>query len=316
MSVYTPIESNTLIEFLATYAVGELTEYQGISAGIENTNYFVTTTEGRYVLTIFEKLSHKELPYFLNLMAHLAQSGVPCARPIANRQGSLLANVKNKPTTLVQRLEGGSIDTPTPDHCRQLGMALAKLHKAGQSFRGHRDNDRGLKWWRKTAKKLDHHVNSEDWRLITREIDYQAKKNLEHLPHGITHADLFRDNALFVQEQLTGIIDFYYACNNILLYDLAVAVNDWCRTPDYKIDPQRLRHLTAAYHQIRPLEPVEKGAWAIVLRAAALRFWLSRLHDATFPRPGEMTHIKDPDVFRNLLLFHLEHRERWDDFAS
>lgn len=302
MSVYTRIEPHELEEFLRTYAVGGLVEFSGISAGIENTNYFVTTTQGNYVLTLFEALSEQELPYFLDLMAFLAEHGVPSAHPVADKQQRYLRTLNGKPAALVQRLSGANVLHPTSAQCQAIGAALGHMHTAGMSFDGQRANERGASWRQITAQKILPCLAQDDAELLAAEMRFQAQVKMDDLPCGVIHADLFRDNALFVGDTLTGIIDFYYACNDVLLYDLAVTVNDWCNRPDGHLDNANLRTLLSAYQKQRTFHSCEHTVWPAMLRAAALRFWLSRLQDMHFPRKGEMTHIKDPDVFKRILL--------------
>lgn len=302
MSVYTTIERDELEDFLRNYPAGKLKQFEGISAGIENTNYFVDTDKNRFVLTIFEALSKDELPYFLDLMAHLAEHEVPSAHPKADNQGHYLSELKGKPAALVQRLTGRSITEPSITHCAALGKALGHLHVVGQSFTGHRSNERGPHWWHETAKIVMPHLADDQQQLLKNELDFQKQHAHDDLPRGVIHADLFRDNALFDGEQLTGIIDFYYACDDVLLYDVAVTVNDWCGNEDGSLNKARLNALLDAYQQERPLTEQEQQAWPVMLRAAALRFWLSRLQDKYFPREGEITHIKDPDAFKRILI--------------
>ena len=301
MSVYTTVERDELEDFLSHYSLGDLVGYDGISAGIENTNYFVITTQDQYVLTLFEALSSDELPYFLDLMAHLAEHDVPSAHPMPDEQGKYLRTLKGKPAALVRRLAGHNIETTNPTQCAEIGKALGHLHMVGQSFKGHRDNLRGPHWWQVTARHLMPKLEPEEAALLQAELDFQRQHRHDALPQGVIHADLFRDNALFVNNHLTGIIDFYYACNDVLLYDVAVTVNDWCTLPDGDLDPTRLTTLLESYQTERPFSEAEQAAWPVMLRAAALRFWLSRLKDQYFPREGEITHIKNPTVFRRIL---------------
>lgn len=306
MSVFTPVSQQQLEIFLAHYDCGELIDYSGISAGIENTNYFVTTSRGAYVLTLFEALTGKELPYFLDLMAFLAEHGLPSAHPLADRQGVFLRQLENKPAALVQRLSGSSVARPDREHCQAVGAMLGCMHVAVQSFPGYRANERGAAWCLAMQMKLQSRLNKDDVRLLNDELSWQQDHAYVELPSGIIHADLFRDNVLFEGNKLTGMIDFYYACNDFFLYDLAITVNDWCCNPDGRLDDDRLLALLQAYHQQRPLLVSEGVAWIGNLRAAALRFWLSRLHDVHFQRDGEMTHVKDPLFFRRMLTAHRE----------
>ena len=307
MSVFTPVNEDELKQFLQRFEVGSLEDFQGISAGIENTNYFVTTSGGRYVLTLFEKHTAEEMPYFLGLMAHLADRGVPSPHPVADRDGDYLQTLKGKPAALVMRLHGASPEHPGTAQCVAMGTALARLHVAAADYPAIRPNDRGPKWWRVTAEAVMPKLDADDAALLEEEIRFQGLYRFTDLPRGVIHADLFRDNAMFEGDELTGIIDFYYACNDALLYDLAVTVNDWCSEADGSLDLERARAMMRAYHAVRPLKPIERGAWPVMLRAAALRFWLSRLHDLHFPRPGEITHTKDPNVFREILRQRIAH---------
>jgi homoserine kinase type II len=304
MSVYTRVERSALEAFLNAFDAGELLDYVGISAGIENTNYFVSTAKNRFVLTLFEQLGADELPFFLELMAHLAEHGVPTAHPLANRQGHYLDSLCAKPAALVQRLHGGTLEHPEAAHCAAIGAALAQFHLAGQSYPAERTNPRGPQWWRTAVEQLHEHLQVDEAAQLDAEISFQFSHRWDDLPRGIIHADLFRDNALFEGERLSGIIDLYYACTDALLYDIAITVNDWCVTETRELDPARTQALLMAYASVRPFTPAEHAAWPVMLRAAALRFWLSRLLDLHFPREGELTHTKDPQAFARLLAVH------------
>ena len=312
MSVYTTVSTEQLSLWLKRYAIGTLSDLQGIASGIENTNYFVTTTTApgahpaQFVLTLFEQLKYDELPYFIDLMAFLAERGIPSAHPLADHQQHYLRILHDKPAALVQRLSGASTEHPTPAQCHALGNALGRLHVAGQAYPAYRANTRGLAWCQKTMGTLLPRLTASDAALLQEEVCFQtafhATLAASALPRGVIHADLFRDNALFVGDTLTGIIDFYYACNDVLLYDVAVTVNDWCSQPDGTLQDVLTSTLLQAYQQQRPFSTAEHEAWPVILRAAALRFWLSRLHDLHFPRAGEITHTKDPDIFKHILL--------------
>jgi homoserine kinase type II len=309
MSVYTTVEQDELEAFLGQYDLGSLVNYKGISAGIENTNYFVTTSEGEFVLTLFEWLGKDELPYFLDLMAFLAEHEVPSAHPLADRDGHYLRELNGKPAALVYRLKGSDVKEPNIEQIRTLGKHLGHMHAVGSEFEGHRDSQRGPKWWKETYARLKDVISTEDAAIIEEELRFQALYRHSDLPRGVTHADLFRDNALWLGNELTGIIDFYYACNDVLLYDMAVTVNDWCSAADGSLDNEKVLAFLGTYHAERPLTANERGAWPVMLRAAALRFWLSRLQDLHFPRPGEITHTKNPDVFKHILVNRVKNHD-------
>ena len=301
MSVFTRIEQGELAAFLLPYPVGSLVSFSGIQSGIENTNYFVTTSSREYVLTIFETVDPADLPFFLDLTAFLAEQGIPCAHPVRNGEGQYIASLQGKPAALVVRLYGSSVTAPTATQCAAIGHTLGTLHQAGGRFGMTRNNPRGPHWWRQTADELKGYLATDDETRLREELRFQALYRFADLPRGIIHADLFRDNALFDGDVLTGVIDFYYACSDTWLYDLAITVNDWCSQEDGHLDFERAAPLVAAYQKTRPLTHIERGAWPTMLRAAALRFWLSRLRDLHFPRAGELTHTKDPLVFRRIL---------------
>lgn len=305
MSVFTTVTVDQLKQWLHAYPLGELLDLQGISAGISNTNYFVTTSSGRYVLTLFEEHSAEELPYFLKLMAHLAQHGVPCPHPVECSGGNYLGELNGKPASLVSCLPGRDLATPGPEHCAEVGRVLGGMHIAGQNFDGHMRNPRGAEWRTATAERIAGFLDADELALLRHAMTLDIATQAE-LPLGIIHADLFRDNVLFDSEQLGGVIDFYYACNDVLLYDVAIAVNDWCTADDHTLDPARTQALLQAYHAVRAFTPAEQQAWPQLLQVAALRFWLSRLQDKHFPHAGELTHAKDPDHFRHVLQARLD----------
>jgi len=301
MSVYTKVLPHELTGFLQAYSLGQLEQFAGISDGIENTNYFVTTDRGEYVLTLFEVLTRDELPYFLELMAFLAERGIPCAHPVADNRGNYLRDLNGKPAALVKKLTGASVDIPEADHCAAIGREMGRMHKVSTQFPLHRKMVRGPKWWKVTAERVLPKIPEAEARLLREELEFQFAHLYRNLPVGVIHADLFRDNALFIGTRLTGIIDFYYACNNFFIYDLAVTINDWCNSADEQQNLRNARALLGAYQVERRVSAGEIDAWPVMLRAAALRFWLSRLLDKYFPRHGEITHIKDPDAFRCIL---------------
>jgi len=314
MSVYTTIDENELKSFLANYNVGELVDYQGISDGIENTNYFVNTRSGRFVLTIFEHHTFEEMQYYLNLMHHLTDHDVPSANPVADKQGRYLSHFKDKPIALVERLSGSSIINTRVNHCQQLGTAMGKMHTAGLSFEARQKNPRGPAWCQQTALKLIEKLSPDEQNMLDDEIHFQKEKRHAELPRGVIHADLFRDNALWDGDNFSGIIDFYYSCDDVLLYDLAVTANDWCLNDDLSLDRDKVVALLSHYNQHRPLNDTEQKYWPAMLRAGALRFWLSRLHDKHFPRDGELVHTKNPDAFRKILADRTKHSDRYADY--
>jgi len=293
---------------LGEYAVGDLVSYEGISDGIENTNYFVTTSQGQFVLTLFEQHDFGELAYFLDVMTFFYQHGIPSAHPAADKNGHYLKKLCGKPAALVVRLSGRGVDEiATQGQCAAIGNILGEMHLAGSDFKSRRPTERGHQWRKQTAESLLAHVTDEQAEIINNELAFQSGYAALDLPWGVTHSDLFRDNALFEGDELKGIIDFYYASDEYLLYDLAVAVNDWCVGEDGLPDPQRYQTMMQSYVAKRALTEAELANWNLVLRAGALRFWLSRLQDQVFPREGELTQIKNPDAFFKILKHHRDH---------
>ena len=301
MSVFTRVSPEELSAWLKRYAIGTLVDLQGIAAGIENTNYFVTTSNGRFVLTLFEKLTPAELPFYLNLMAHLARHGIPCPAPIADSANEYLGTLNGKPATIVTCLPGVPVMAPEAHHCRQVGSILADMHLAARGYGGRLENPRGPPWWKSAAREVAPFLDDSRRELLDSELEFQAGHRTLDLPRGPIHADLFRDNVLFENDRIGGVIDFYFAGVDALLFDVAVAVNDWCVEPSGDIDAARGSALLAAYRTGREFTPEEAAAWPVLQRAAALRFWLSRLHDFYIPRPGELTHAHDPEHFRRVL---------------
>jgi homoserine kinase type II len=304
MSVYTTVTFGQLTAWLKNYSIGVPASLEGILSGIENTNYFVTTSHGRFVLTLFEKLTPQELPFYLHLMAHLSSHGLPCPKPIANLQNELLGSLNGKPAAIATCLQGKPVLDPSPAHCARVGEVLAEMHLAGRTYERRLDNLRGADWWDACAPDIYPFLPPDDAALLRSEIEFQTSQNREGLPAGVVHADLFRDNVLFDGDHVGGFIDFYFACIDCFVYDVAITVNDWCVNPDATLDEGRMRALLDAYATVRPFTPEERDAWPWMLRAGALRFWVSRLYDFHLPRPGELTHKHDPERFRRILLTH------------
>ncbi|MFB9156530.1 homoserine kinase [Chromobacterium violaceum] len=311
MSVYTTVSRESLQHWLQGYALGQLLELKGIAAGITNTNYFVTTTHGRYVLTLFETLHLDELPYYLTLMSHLAKHGVACPAPVADHTDRFASTLAGKPACLVSCLAGQDVSHPSAEQCRAVGEMLAQMHKASATFPLQMKNPRGPRWWSRTAQQLYPQLPADQAELLREEIQFQDSHRFDHLPCGVIHADLFRDNVLLDGNHISGFIDFYYACNDILLYDVAIAVNDWARLDDGELDGGLAKAFLEGYQSERPLEAAERDCWPVMLRAAALRFWVSRLQDLHQPASGELTYTKDPAVFQRLLLAHRQRQDFW-----
>jgi len=313
MAVFTPVSADALHRLLADFDLGELVHFEGIASGIENTNYFVDTSRGRFVLTLFEKLSAAELPFYLELMRHLADRGVACPRPMANRAGAILHECESKPASLATRLQGGWQPSPSPAHCEILGAAIASSHLAVADYPGRQPNLRGLSWWKTTVPHILPFLEPEQASILANELEVQSEfaesALAQRLPRGAVHADIFRDNVLFEETstgpRLGGFIDFYFAGVDHFVFDLAVAANDWCIDLSPKdsgaLDPVRLQALLKGYESVRKFNSDETAAWPMALRAAAYRFWVSRLDDWHRPRAAAMLTPKDPTHFERLL---------------
>ncbi|QDC70217.1 homoserine kinase [Candidatus Methylopumilus universalis] len=300
MSVYTSVNIEELKIWLQDYALDNLTDYQGIKSGITNTNYFLMTAHDRFVLTLFEKNTIEDLPYFVDLMAHLAKNSFLCPKPIFKNNGTALSILKNKPALIVTCLKGKELNKPEVKHCKAVGASLAELHMKSANFTAQHQNTRDLNWIKKTAETIFSELPQDESLLLREEILYQEKKNYK-LPKSTIHGDLFRDNVLFLNDQVSGFIDFYYACTDYLILDVAIAVNDWCVNNDGSFDEARLNAFLDAYKKIRSFNDDEDQAWNDILRLASLRFWVSRLNDFYHIEEGELTFIKDPDHFKKIL---------------
>jgi homoserine kinase type II len=261
----------------------------------------VTTARGRYVLTLYERLPAEDLPFYLNLMAHLARSGCAVPAPEPDRTGALFSLLNGKPASLVARIDGVAIERPDAPHCRAVGASLAQLHVAAQKYRARLANKRGPAWWRQAARAVRPFLTPRQDALLQRELAFQQSFAKLRLPKAAIHADLFCDNVLFDGTRVAGIIDFGFAATDFLAYDIAIAVNDWCDDGNDGLDDGRVAAFVAGYHEVRVLTDDERSRWPDLLRAAALRFWLSRLYDLYLPRPGELTHAHDPSRFERIL---------------
>ena len=300
MSVYTSVNIKELKIWLQDYAFDDLTDYQGIKSGITNTNYFLMTVHDRFVLTLFEKNTIEDLPYFVDLMSHLATHSFLCPKPILKKNGTALSILKNKPALIVTCLKGKEVTNPEVNHCKAVGKSLAELHVKSANFVAQHQNTRDLSWIKKTAETLFNELPQDESKLLREEILYQEKQNYK-LPKSTIHGDLFKDNVLFLNNEVSGFIDFYYACTDYLILDVAIAVNDWCVNSDGSFDESRLNAFLDAYKKIRSFNDNEDRAWNDLLRLASLRFWVSRLNDFYHAEEGELTFIKDPNHFKKIL---------------
>lgn len=312
MAVFTPVTLDDLSDWIMQFPLGRALAIEGISSGIENSNFFLSTEAGEFVLTIFEQLSFKQLPFYLQLMRHLAQHGVPVPEPIANRHGAIIHSLHGKPASIVTRLEGSCQLAPQPVHCAEAGKTMAKMHLAAQDFPLQQPNLRGLDWWNATSPLVLPLLSTDNAHLLRAEMHFQSafagSAVYRELPYGPIHADLFRNNAMFVGDTMSGIFDFYFAGCDCWLFDVAVTVNDWCIDLETgALDTARVRALLDAYHAVRPFTAAEQVAWQPMLRAGALRFWLSRLYDYHLPRAAEMLTPHDPTHFERILRERIAH---------
>ena len=313
MAVFTEVSSKEARDLLRRLQLGKLTELRGIEGGIENTNYFLTTDEGEYVLTLFERLTAEQLPFYLHLMKHLAHGGIPVPNPAAEtKSGDILLSVAGKPAAIVNKLRGKSQLAPEPVHCAAVGATLARMHLVGRDYDRQQPNLRGLTWWNETVPVVLPHIGEEQKALLASELAYQnhvaESSDYAALPRGPIHADLFRDNVMFDGEELTGFFDFYFAGVDTWLFDLSVCLNDWCiDLPTGVHDAARAQAMLDAYQQVRPLTASERKLLPAMLRAGALRFWISRLWDFYLPREATMLTPHDPTHFERVLRERIAH---------
>lgn len=308
MAVYTDVNEGELQAFLCNYPVGELLSYKGIAEGTENTNFLLHTTSGSYILTLYEKRVEKsDLPFFLGLMQHLAHKGISCPLPVDGKDGCVIGTLAGRPAVIITFLEGMWMRRPTVTHCREVGRALAEMHVAGMDFPMMRPNALAIDGWRKlwdaahpradeVEPGLAHEVDAD-----FAEFETSWPKNL---PSGIIHADLFPDNVFFLGDKLSGLIDFYFACNDMYAYDLATCINAWCFEKDLSFNLTKGTALLAGYQSVRPLSPEEKDALPVLARGSALRFMLTRLYDWLTVPDGGLVIKRDPTEYIRRLRFH------------
>jgi homoserine kinase type II len=308
MAVYTEVSDDELEALTQSYGLGDVISYKGIAEGVENTNYLVVTEQGRFILTLYERrVDPEELPFFLGLMEHLAANGISCPTPVRDRDGCNLREVAGRPAALVTFLEGVWHRRPSAEHCGAVGEALARLHLAGRGFALRRANALGLGGWRPLYDRFCDRADEIALGLeaaIDDELDHLEVAWPRALEMGVIHADLFPDNVFFLGDRLSGLIDFYFACNDVLAYDVAVCINAWCFEPDFAFNITKGRALLRGYESVRPLAPAEAAALPILARGAALRFLLTRAYDWINTPPDALVRRKDPYEYLRRLRFH------------
>src|SRR5215472_3309354 len=283
MAVYTDVAAEDLSRFLAGYEIGTLLSYKGIAEGVENSNFLVHTEKGHFILTLYERrVAERDLPFFLNLMEHLASRGINCPQPVKNRAGKVLGKLAGRPAAIVTFLDGMWIRRPSAAHCGALGEALARLHLAGADFAMRRENALSVAGWRQLyegCRKRAHRVDRNLEALVGAELGALEREWPRDLPQGVIHADLFPDNVFFLGDKLSGVIDFYFACTDTLVYDVAICLNAWCFEVDHSYNVTKGRSLLSAYGKVRSLSQAERTALPVLARGAAMRFLLTRLVD-------------------------------------
>ncbi len=308
MAVYTEVSDEDLARFIAGYDVGPLLSYKGIAEGVENTNYLVHTGKGPFILTLYEKrVAAGDLPFFLGLMQHLAAAGITCPLPVHDRDGRMLGELAGRPAAMVTFLEGFWLRKPRAEHCADVGAALARMHLAGRDFAIARPNALGPKGWRPLYDRFKDRADEITPGLagiIAAELDFVDDCFPRDLPQGVIHADLFPDNVFFLDNKLSGLIDFYFACNDALAYDIAVCLNAWCFEPDFSFNVTKGRALLRGYEEVRRLEPAERAAVPLLARGAALRFLLTRAYDWINTPKDALVKPHDPIAYLRRLRFH------------
>lgn len=312
MAVYTEVNDADLAPFLSRYDLGQVLALKGIAEGVENSNYFLHAERGYFILTLYEKrVDERDLPFFLGLMEHLAAQGLNCPQPIRNRDGDALGRIAGRPAALVTFLDGMWRRNPSVRCCAAVGNALGKLHRTGTGFAGHRANTMGLETWRVLFDEARRHADELQPGLaaeLARELAFLGGNWPLHLPRGIIHADLFPDNVLFLADEVSGLIDFYFACTDHFAYDVAICLNAWCFEPDGSYNITKGLALFSGYEGIRRLTPEEAEAFLVLARGAALRFALTRLVDWLNVPANALVHPKDPREYIQKLRFHQQAR--------
>jgi homoserine kinase type II len=309
MAVYTDVSDDDLDAFLSLYDLGEVLAFKGIAEGVENSNYLLRTSTGSYILTLFEKrVNAGDLPFFLDLMKHLVDRGLTCPLPIQRRDGAVLGTLCGRPATIISFLDGVAIRRPRAEHCRKLGQVLARFHLATADFATPRPNDLSLAGWRRVYDSID--AKAADLAFpglharIGRELNQMDKLWPTGLPSGVIHADLFTDNVFFLQDEVSGLIDFYFACTDAYAYDLVICLNAWCFEPDFAFNVTKARAMVAGYQSVRPLDPREIDALPLLARGASIRFLVSRLYDWLNVPEGALVVPKNPQEYATKLAFH------------
>ncbi|MCH6578656.1 MAG: homoserine kinase [Alphaproteobacteria bacterium] len=308
MAVYTEVSDEELEEFLSQYDLGGLVSFKGIAEGVENSNYLLGTGTGTYILTLYEKRVHRDdLPYFLGLMEHLAGQGIACPTPIRGSDGRALRELCSRPAAIISFLEGVWPRRVQPRHCALLGDTMARMHLAGASFGGERANALSIEGWRRLFRQVEARADEVRPDLaaeIAGELAHLEAHWPRDLPAGIVHADLFPDNVFFLADKLSGLIDFYFACNDFFAYDLAICLNAWCFETDRSFNITKARQMLSAYREVRPFSDTELEALPLLARGSALRFLLTRLYDWLNHPDGAWVKPKDPLEYLQKLRFH------------
>jgi homoserine kinase type II len=308
VAVYTDVMAEDLAAFLAGYDVGELLAYKGIAEGVENSNFLVHTSRDYFILTLYEKrVAGKDLPFFLALMEHLHARGITCPQPVKNRQGEMLGQVAGRPAAMITFLDGMWIRRPSPGHCAALGEALARLHLAGLDFKKRRANALSVEGWRplyENCRERANELHRDLKQFLAVELSHLETQWPRELPLGVIHADLFPDNVFFLGNELSGLIDFYFACTDALAYDVAICLNAWCFETDHSYNVTKGKCLLQAYAKVRPLSQNERRALPLLARGAAMRFLLTRLVDWFDVPAGALVRPKDPLEYYRKLRFH------------